>query len=181
MVLTDGKFHPRVHPLVGSRQPRMRRPSLACSQSKPQSQLDYTEAKFSMQHAPTTASECLHWIWRAPYSPTSMFVVPRGAAAGVSVLLSKDFDELSSVKEYVASAEETVTHGDPREYAIPAHESTSVPRTLQETAGPECAHKANDCESIAPDTSSLVPFALHFIPAAFVSGDKLNNRSFELA
>ena len=92
--------------------------------------------------------------WHVTYSPTSMFVVPRGAAAGVSVLVSRDFfDELSSVKEYVASTEETVTHGDPREYEIPVHESTGIPRAFQESGDPKCNGTARVICRSMPDVS----------------------------
>eukprot|EP01043_Picozoa_sp_COSAG02_P068446 COSAG02_NODE_11372_length_1738_cov_1.638194_2_plen_78_part_00 len=64
------------------------------------------------------------------HSPTSTFVVPSGAAAGVSVLLTSVFDELSSVKLYVAEPEETVTHGEPSEYGISTKINTR-PLTLQ--------------------------------------------------
>lgn len=117
VLLTGGRSHPLVHPQAEQLGYRMLN-QFACSASR---QIIYRR---------TT-----QWCRHTTHSPTSTFVVPSGAAAGVSVLLTSVFDRLSSVKLYVAEPEETVTHAEPSEYGISAKINTD-PLTLQLCADP---------------------------------------------
>ena len=179
VLLTGGRSHPLVHPQAEQLGYRMLN-QFACSASRQ-----------------TIYRRTTQWCRHTTHSPTSTFVVPSGAAAGVSVLLTSVFDRLSSVKLYVAEPEETVTHAEPSEYGISAKINTD-PLTLQLCADPTinrlqeqmwfyahgdwhfCENWSRQVAATVPDASALLPFVEHCIPAAFVSGERLNSRTFEV-